>query len=183
MRLKHLLLCLLLVTVSVVQAQDCAPASMQYIAKSLNFDFTLEQAMDACQTDEVGTDIDNIMPAWEKLTKYRSQMIPIYVMPPIGNLLLDRKLAPYRALNQIDKPVQIGELKYLWVGLRKDADGQFYSHCAVVIFLENGVKMISPNSQDSDGKVVEETLGYKEFFSRTFIVFDVVINPRRLITL
>jgi hypothetical protein len=179
--LRHFLLSLL--WVACVHAQgieipDCAPASMEYLGKFAFVNAPLATWIAACGTNKEGTDIDNIIPAWSEVSKGRSVLVPIYVIPEINNLPFDHKFEPYRKAANLEIPIQVGDLKYLWLGLHKGLgeDKNLYPHCAVVVFYEDHVHMVSPNSIKPDGKIYEEDLTYEDFFIHTFIVFDVSLN-------
>ena len=151
---------------------------MEYLGKSVSVVAPLSEWIAACGTNTEGTDIDNIIPAWQKVSKGRSLLVPIYVIPAINKPAFDLKFDPYRRAANMDIPIQVGDLKYLWLGLHKGGgeDKSLYPHCAVVVFYETHVHMVSPNSIEPSGKMVEEKLTYEEFFLHTFIVFDVSLT-------
>jgi len=185
--LKYFLLAWLLV--ASVQAEvpttigipDCVPTSMHYLGKTIQIKASLTDWMKVCETDNTGTDIDLIMPAWEKMSRGQSLLRPIYIVPLQAIPTLDARFDPFRRLANIDKPIQVGILQYLWVGFHKGVgkDDTMYLHCGVATFHPDRVHLISPNSQGADGKVLEEDWEYENFFGHTLLVFDIEIKAVR----
>jgi len=99
-------------------------------------------------------------------------------VPVIGRDAFDAKFDSFRAALNPNIPLQMGGLPYLWVGMHRGVapDTRWYPHCAVVVFYEHNVHLISPNSIGSDGKMLEEDLEYKEFILHTFVLFDIVVK-------
>ena len=184
MKLKHLLLSLLCAaslwaadSPSPDDLPDCAPVSMQYFAATMGFDRNIADWTKACKTDKDGTEMNNMMPAWYEMTRHETMLVPIYVIPEIPSMpALNKTFSQYRAAVDPEAVLQKGVFKYLWVGLHLDSTGKHWEpHCAVITFYEDRVHMVSPNSTDGKGKVLEEDFPMREFLIHTFVVFDVKI--------
>lgn len=178
MKLKLLGLALLLTLSSF--GQDCVPSSLKYLADEMGEVYPVEDWSKVCSTNGVGTDLNNLMSGWSKMMKLDVKLTPIYVLPKLDIKGLDETLEPFRKLEVNREAVQ-QYFKYLWVGLHDDpVTKKSYVHCAVVVFFEDHVVMISPNSLDANDKMLVEKFDLPTFFSRTFIVFDLepVMAPR-----
>ena len=181
MRLGYFLLPLVIVCAA--WGQDCAPSSLKYLAdKYENSHATLEEWVAVCNSDNHGTNLDDIIPAWVTMTKHRSTLLPIFVADNTGITLLDKRLVAFREISDENTPVIPGIRSYLWVGIHTGSDckeSNLIPHCAVVVFHLTHVHMISPNSTDAHGHVLEEDFEYGYFFSHTLLVFDVTDNPQQ----
>jgi len=175
MKLKTLLLSLLLSLP--IYAQDCVPASLKFLADELGTVHSIEDWKKACETTDVGTDLDKIVPAWNKLTSdLRVKLVPVYVIPRIGMQTLDDSLQPFRNVF-VDREIIQQRFKYFWIGLHEDPSqpNKLFVHSAVVMFFEDGVVMISPNSVDAEGAMLVQKFNYQTFLSHTFVVFDLEV--------
>ncbi len=178
MKFKILLLSLLLATIS--YGQDCVPASLKFLADELGEVHSIEDWKRVCETNAIGTDLDKIIPAWNKMmANLPVKLVPVYVMPKIGMKNLDAGLQQFREI-EVDREITQKYFKYLWVGLHEDPSNpeKLFVHCAVVVFFEDGVGMISPNSSGRNGEILMEKFDYHTFLSHTFVVFDLeAIRP------
>ena len=154
---------------------DCAPSALKTLGDSLGYEASMETWLKACATNNEGTDIEAIMPAWNVVTKGKSELVPVYVIPPLGLKSLDERFTNFRKLCDDNDEIVLQDVRYIWVGLHRDYEGgkeRWYPHCAIAVFYPDHVHIINTNSRDSTGAVLEEDFDYKFFFLHTFVVFS-----------
>jgi len=195
MRLKHFLLSPALASLLWSQPssdlQDCVPATLHYAADVNGYDTHIQDWIDVCHTTSIGTDLERIIPAWNKITMGTSKLVPVYVIPRLGMIGLDARFESFRRIATPQQPITYEGKPYVWVGLHRDLidSTKYYNHCAIVLFHESYVVLVSPNSEGPNGLSLRVRVTYPDFFKQTFLVLDIQEQelpepiPRRLTTL
>lgn len=161
-------------------SQDCVPASLDYLTQLLHLpphsptDWSRQ-----CSLTSEGTDLEAIAPAWETLEP-TTQLVCVYTVEPdpgdhspFGNQI---EALRTKGRYSPDEPIPAAR-PYLWVGLHETDPGHWAPHCAVIYFIGDHVRMVSPNSLSLSAG---HTVAYAEswllpyFLLHTIAVFDVI---------
>lgn len=163
-------------------AADCTPASLAYLAEMLHLPpHPMTEWRALCGTDAEGSDIPRIAPAWERLEP-TTQLLCIYTVEPddendTSPFNLQIKALRKEGRYDPDQLTRHGR-PYLWIGLHDDMSERghlhFGPHAAIIYFLGDHIRMVSPNALDSKGLPYVESWAMATFFLHTIAVFDVI---------
>ena len=170
-RLKKYLLFLLFPFIA--RANDCVPLTFEKLSEYIHEPVSYHIWYHALLPDDNPPTIPDSINVWDTLFP-KNKLLCIYVSP----VLKKDNIIVY------DAPI-VAKRIYVWVGLppdeyRADKNEKANVHMAFVFFEKDKITIITPtkpNNIDSSAMIVMQPT-FDEFWGETFLVFEVVNNPR-----